>query len=143
MSPASPLFDSPLRPRFTWDLRTCPWTTQKETREVFAVAVGHWCDYHDTMGDVNPNKVQRHLSGLLHWSYLFARADDLIKDGMCSDLKSKNVAAAIVGAFYKRDTLYVVIVVSFDLITLVNTRNGYNELFMNFEVRFQLLLLVV
>lgn len=128
--------DVPSRPRFTWDLRNCPWTDGKGSQEAYATALSDWSEYHDILPSANANKVAKNLRGLQLKSQLFDRAADLIKDIPRDVLVSEKGADAIVADLYKRDPLSVVTDVFGDYSTLMNTRRGANESFKNFESRF-------
>lgn len=113
--------DSPSRPRFKWDLRTCPWTAGKRSRDGYAAAVLDCSEYHDLLSNSNSNKIPSNIRGLQFKSQLFDCAADLIYDIARSTRIAENSADAIVKSIYKRDTMSVVTDVFNEYTKLMNT----------------------
>lgn len=127
----------PSRPRFSWDIRTVPWTDGRGNQEQYAEAVSLWEAFQDTLADSNSNKVAKAARGIMLQSQLYGRARDLCKAIPDSTIRSDQGAEAIVQALYKRDPLAVVSDVFQDFLTLMNTKRNHTESFKNFESRFQ------
>jgi len=49
----------PSRPRFTFDLKTVPWTDGKGPQDEYADNVKEWCDLHDILPENNPNRLKK------------------------------------------------------------------------------------
>ena len=95
----------PARPRFSWDMRTAPWTDGKGKQEEYKEAVELWCAFHDALDEKCPNKLQKGVRLIILRSQLFGLAKDLGKKIDMKTVKSDGGPAAIVKAVYKRDTL--------------------------------------
>lgn len=127
----------PSRPRFSWDLKTVPWTDGKGNQEDYASSVSLWTAFHNKLPDTNSNKIPDELRGIMLQSQLFGRARDLCKKIPDDTIQSSSGAEAIVKAVHKRDPLSAVSDVFQDFITLLSTKRGQNESFKNFESRFE------
>ena len=69
----------PSRPKFSWDIRSTPWTDGRGNQEGFAIAVKLWEQFHDKLPSSNSNKMTADLCGICLKSQLFGRALDLTK----------------------------------------------------------------
>ena len=69
----------PSRPRFSWDIRTVPWTDGRGNQEQYAEGVSLWQAFQDTLADSNSNKEAKAARGIMLQSQLFGRARDLCK----------------------------------------------------------------
>ena len=128
--------DLPNRPRYSWDIRTVPWTDGKGSQEPFAAAVELWKLFHDKLPDSNANKIPATLQGIMLKSQLFSHADALCKGLSNADITSADVAQKIVDYVYQRDALAVFSDVYQDFMNMLGTKRGNSESFKNFESRF-------
>ena len=128
--------DHPKRPRFSWDMKTAPWTDGKGDQDEYASAVALWQAFHDKLPDSNSNKIPKELRGIILMSNLFGRAKDLCKKIPDQEIQSDTGVDAIVKAIYKRDPLSAVSTVYQDFLTVLGTKRGASESFRNFESRF-------
>ena len=71
--------DLPNCTRFSWDIRTVPWTEGKGSQEPYAAAVELWKLFYDTLPDSNANKLNATLHSIMLKSQLFSGAADLCK----------------------------------------------------------------
>jgi len=126
----------PSRPKFSWDIRSTPWTDGRGNQEGFARAVKLWGQFHDKLPASNSNKIPADLRGICLKSQLFGRALDLCKGIPDDDIASENGAQLIIDAIYKRDALSVVSEVYQDFNDLLTCRRSSNESFKNYESRF-------
>ena len=127
----------PNRPRFSWDVRSVPWTDGKGKQDDYADAVELWSAFHDALPGKNSNKIPAELRGIMLQANLFGRAKDLAKKIPDTTIRSNNGASAIVRGIHKRDTLSTVSAVYSDFISLLCTKRGEKESFKNFESRFE------
>lgn len=67
----------PTTPKFTWDLKTVPWTDGRGDQEEFSNAVDKWAAFHDSFKDSNSNKIDKSQRRLIIHTQLFGRAADL------------------------------------------------------------------
>lgn len=65
-----------LRPRFSWDAKTPPWTDGKGNEEKFKVAGEDWKAFHDTLPDISPNRIATLVQGIVLKSQLYGQAAD-------------------------------------------------------------------
>ena len=72
--------DLPKRPRFSWDIRSVPWTDGKGDQEEYVNAVRSWSSFHNKLPDSNSNKIPKSLRGIMLHSHLYGRAKDLCKE---------------------------------------------------------------
>lgn len=129
-------FDLPKRPKFSWDMKSAPWTDGKGDQEEFSRSATLWEAFHDKLPDSNSNKVPKTLCGIVLQSNLFGRAKDLCKKVPDIEIQSENGVAAIVKVIHKRDLLTAVSNVYHDFLTLLDTKRGNSETFRNFESGF-------
>ena len=128
--------DLPMRPKFSWDLKSAPWTDGKGSQEQYAEAVSLWKLYHDTLPDNTSGKIPKKLQGIVLKSQLYGRARDLARSVPQEMLVSDDGSQAIVDAVHKRDGLSVVNDIYSLFNGLVSTRRHDNESFENYESRF-------
>lgn len=88
---------------------------------------------HDSQ---NSNKVGVKLRGIILQSQLYVRARDLFRAISIDTISSEKGQSAVVGTFYKLDTLSVVSDLLNDLNQLHNTLRGTSESVKYFELRF-------
>ena len=69
----------PTRPKFSWDLKSVPWTDGKGPQDQYAEAVSIWKLYHDSLLDETPGKIPENLQSVLLRSQLFSRARDFAR----------------------------------------------------------------
>ena len=137
MSPSNASSSLPSRPRFSWDLKSVPWTDGKGSQEEYASAVMLWSALHDKLPDSNSNKIPLELRGIMLQSQLYGRAKEICKKVSDSEIQSAGGARAILNAVYKRDALSTVSDVYQDFMNLLNLKRGTTESFRNFESRFE------
>ena len=137
MSPPNASSSLPSRPRFSWDMKSVPWTDGKGSQEEYACAVMLWSALHDKLPDSNNNKIPKELRGIMLQSQLYGRAKEICKKVPDSVIQSVEGVQAIVNAVYKRDALSTVSDVYQDFMNLLNLKRGANESFRNFESRFE------
>lgn len=127
----------PSRPRFSWDMKSVPWTDGKGPQDEYAEAVLEWCNFHDLLPATNSNKLDKILRGSILKSQCYGRAKDLVKSVKTQDLNSENGADHVVSAIHKRDPLSFVTELYTDFNSLLSTRRNQNESVKNFETRFE------
>eukprot|EP00171_Calliarthron_tuberculosum_P017605 IDg17605t1 len=137
MGPSSEYNDLPKRPRFSWDIKTVPWTEGKGNQEDYATSVALWSQFHNKLPNQNSNKIPADLRGIMLQSQLYGRARDLCKKISAETIQSENGADSIVKAVYKRDPLSVVSEVYQDFTKLLATKRHSTESFKYFESRFE------
>lgn len=103
MGPAERTTTVPIRPKFSWDNRSIPWTDVKGKQEGYSDAVEQWSDYYD-LHDINSNKIDVTVSGMCLRAQLYNRAVYLCKGIQKEFVKSSGGRAAIVNSLYKRPT---------------------------------------
>ena len=128
--------DLPKRPKFSWDLKSAPWTDGRGSQEQYAESVKLWSLYHNTLPSSANGKVPKNLQGVVLKSQLYGRALDLARQVPDTTLVSESGVQAIVNAVYKRDGLSIVNDVYTLFNDLVSTRRSDNESFENYESRF-------
>ena len=135
----SPMNNSalPSRPKFSWDVKNVPWTDGKGNQEDYKDSVKLWSAFHDKLPVANANKIPDELRGIMLQSQLYGRAKDLCKKLSDVTIQSKGGSDAIVNAVCKRDALSAVSDVYRDYMALLNLKRGSNEMFKNFESRFE------
>jgi len=135
MDPA-PANSLPTRPRFAWDTRSAPWADVKDNQERFKVTVEDWKEQHDSLPDINPNKIATSMQGLVLKSQLYGQASDLCSGLTKEQPKSDGGVDLIMNAVYQHDALSVISEAYDGFNALLNTRRGQNESLKNFETRF-------
>lgn len=128
---------TPSRPKFSWDLKSAPWTDGRGTQEEFPDAVERWCDFHDLLEEKNPNKISPRLRGVMLWSQLSGRGRDCARKIPKAVLMSEHGAHAILFAIYRHYPLFIVSSVFNGFTALVSARRANNESLRAFEVRFE------
>ena len=73
-------FDLPKRPRFSWDIRSVPWTDGKGNQAEYVDAVKSWSSFQDKLPDSNSKKIPIVLRGIMLQSHLYGRAKDICQD---------------------------------------------------------------
>lgn len=126
----------PLRPKFSWDAKTPPWTDGKGNQERFKVAVEDWKDFHDTLPENSPNKISAAVQGIILKSQLYGQAADQCSELTKEQLKSENGVQLIINAVYRRDFMSVISEAYDGFSILINTRRNDNESLKEFETRF-------
>ena len=76
---ASQTSELPKRPKFSWDLKSAPWTDGKGSQEQYAEAVELWKLYHDSLADGTSGKIPKKLQGVILKSQLYGRARDFAR----------------------------------------------------------------
>lgn len=66
------------RPRFTWDIKSVPWTDGKGGQLQYAKYVRRWSAFHDNLDETNSNKIKKKNRGIVLLSNLYLHALDLI-----------------------------------------------------------------
>ena len=108
--------DLPMRPKFSWDLKSAPWKDGKGSQEQYAEAVSLWKLCHDNLPQNTSGKIPEKLQGIVLKSQLYGRARDLARSVPQDVLVSGIGSRAVVDALQKRDGLSVVN----DIYTLFN-----------------------
>lgn len=111
----------PLRPLFSWDIKTVPYTDGKGDQTEFANAVRRWQPSHANLPHGYSSKIAPNNQGIVVPSHLYRRARDLCRSIPEDVINSKNGATAIVSAIHKRHPLTVVSTPYGELIKLVST----------------------
>lgn len=125
------------RPKYSWDLKSPPYTVGKGPQDDYADAVERWSDFHDLLEEKNPNRIAHNLRGTMLWSQLPGRVRDSARKIPESVLLSPNGSKAIVASVHRRDPLSVVTGVYSDFSSVVSARRGDNESLKAFESRFE------
>ena len=128
--------DVPRRPKFSWDIKSGPWTDGKGDQEDYVRSVKLWSAFHDKLPDSNANKIPADLRGIMLQSHLYGRAKDLCKKIPDEMIQSAGGLQEIVNTIHKRDPLSAVGSVYQDFVSVMNTKRGNTESFRNFESRF-------
>ena len=128
--------DLPMRLKFSWDLKSAPWTDGKGSQDQYAEAFSLWKLYHGTLPDNTSGKIPKKLQGIVLKSQLYGRARDLARSVPQELMVSDNGSQTIVDAVHKRDGLSVVHDIYSLFNGLVSTRRHENESFENNEARF-------
>ena len=131
------IYTLPSRPRFSWDMKSVPWTDGEGRQDDYADAVSLWSAFHDELPESNANKIPEKLRGIMLVSQLFGRAKEICKKIDDSVIRSVEGPAAIVQAVYKRDALSTVSDVYRDYMDLLSLKRSSNEKFRTFESRFE------
>lgn len=126
----------PSRPRFTWDIRSPPWTDGRGNQDHYLDAVKLWKEFQDALPDTNSNKITPNLQGIVLKAQLFGRARDLCAKVSIDDLKKSDGALILARAVYKVDPLAQVNKMSQQFTRLLLTRRNTNESLKEFESRF-------
>ena len=126
----------PSRPKFSWDLRSPPWTDGCGNQEEFARSVAQWSKFHDGLPDSNSNKIGVPLRGICLAAQLFGRAKDLCIGLTSDELSSPNGTKLIVSKIYQRDAISVIAEVYKDFTDLIRIVRGQSESYKNFESRY-------
>ena len=126
----------PTRPRFSWDIRSVPWTDGRGDQLQYSIAVRRWAAFHDSLLDSNSNKIQKKSRAVMLLSNLYERAADLARNIEQQAITAEDGTQLIINAVYKVDALSTVSLVFHELQTLLSTKRGANESFRNFESRF-------
>jgi len=113
--------DLPSRPKFTWDLKSVPWTDGRGDQEGFAKQVEKWAAFHDSLEDSNGNKIKKAQRGLVLHTQLYGRAADRARHMNIEDLQKDDAVDKIVECVHKRDPLTVVSDIFRDFEALINT----------------------
>ena len=132
---ASPI-DLPKRPRFSFDIRSVPWTDGRGNQEDYVSAVRSWSTFHAKLPDSNRNKVPKGLRVIVLQSHLYGWAKDLCKEIPFAEISSANGVDKTCNCLYKKDDLTVVSNAYSDFQNLLLIKRGNNEDFRNFESRF-------
>ncbi len=130
MGPGSTL---PLRPKFSWDIRSVPWTDGKGDQAQYASSVSLWKSFHEQSScKQSKAKFRKDLQGIMLLSQLYGRALDVCKKIPDNVVQSVDGVKSIVQAVYKRDPLAAVSDVYQDFLEVMNAKRGSNESFKNF-----------
>lgn len=87
----------PTRPKFTWDLRSVPWTDGRRDQQGFSTEV-KWCAFHDTLKESNANKIEKSQRGLVLHTQLYGRAADLARHLSIEELQKDDAVDKILPA---------------------------------------------
>ena len=87
--------DLPNRLRFSWDIRSVPWTDGKEDQTEYVDAVKSWSSFHNELLDSNNNKIRKRIRGIMLPSHLYGRAKDLCKDLLFEEIGSEDIVDKI------------------------------------------------
>lgn len=123
------------KPRFGWDIRTSPGTDGKGYQEGYARAFELWCDYQDSLPDINTNKINKTQCGTLLLAQLSSRAIDRTSGLSKDDVKSDGGADMLVAAIYKNNLLSTRMGALANMSELHNMRRKSNEHYRKFEAR--------
>ena len=126
----------PSRPKFHWDIRNPPWTDGRGSQEHFFQVVKLWKNFHDKLPENHSHKIPARLQGVILQSQLYDRALDLAQKLTQDEVESENGAIKIASVIYKRDVLSVVTDTFHQFLELLQTKQGMNESYQNFETRF-------
>ena len=72
-----PQTNLPIRPKFSWDAKSPPWTDGKRDQQEYRDAVKLWQTFHDSLPNSNSNKIPSALQAVCLKSQLYGRAKDL------------------------------------------------------------------
>ena len=100
--------DLPKHPRFSWDIRSVPWTDGRGNQEDYVNAVRSWTAFHAELPDSKSNKIPKGLRGIMLHSHLYGRAKDLCKEIPFKEISSADGVEKICKALYKKDALTIV-----------------------------------
>lgn len=98
----------PSRPKFSWDIKTAPWTDGRGDQAEYKATVNLWKTFHNSLPANNNNKIPPNLQAICLKSQLFGRAKDLCSGISNTDLNTENGVDLIVNSIHKRDSLSVV-----------------------------------
>ena len=126
----------PSRPHFHWDIRNAPWTDGKGSKDEYFAAVKLWKFFHDNLEHANSNEIPEKLQGIVLLSQIYGRAIDWVKTVPQEEVESHGGAMLIARAIHKRDLLSVVTDKFHRFLELMQTKQGDNETFKNFETSF-------
>ena len=87
-----------MRPRFSWDAKTPPWTDGKGNQERFKVSVEDWVAFHDSLPENSSKKMSKEVQGIVLKSQLFEQASDQCSELTKAQLKSVEVVNLIVNS---------------------------------------------
>ena len=125
--------DLPKRPRFSWDIRSVPWTDGRGKQEDYVSAVRSWSAFHAKLPHSNSNKTPKILRGIMLHSRLYGRAKDLCKEIPFPEISSADVVSKICKRLYRKDALTAVSNAYSDFRNPLLTNRGNNESFRHFE----------
>ena len=131
--------DLPSRPRFSWDIKTPPWTDGKGSQEGYFDAVMLWKQFHDALMINNQNKIPPTLQGIVLQSQLYGRAKDIVKAIPTADITSMEGAVIIAKKIHKVDPLSEVSECYDRFTKLLQTTRKSSESLKAFESRFNAL----
>ena len=94
--------DSPKRPKFSWEIRSVPWTDGRGDHAEHVDIVKSWWWFHDKLPDSNRYKIPNKLRGILLQSYLYGCAKDLCKDLLFEEIESEDEVDKICNTLYKK-----------------------------------------
>ena len=117
----------PSRPKFSWDIKSAPWTDGEGDQTEYKNQVELWKQFHDKLKDNNSHKIPENLQGIVLKSQLFGRAKDLCCNISDSDIAGDDGAAKIVNKIHQRDSLSVVSKAYKIFNTLCNNKRGRGE----------------
>lgn len=126
----------PSRLRFSWVVKSPPWTDGKENQEKYKNAVLDWKKFHDYLPDSSFNKVSVAVQGIVLKSQLYGEAADFCSALSIDQLKQVDGLQLIIDTVYQRDFLSVISEAYEGFNRLLNTRRENNELLKSFEIRF-------
>lgn len=132
----SSLYELPKCPRFSWDIRTVPWTDGRGSHEDYVNAIRSWSSFHEKLPDSNNNKIPIGIRGIMLHSHLYVQAKDICKDIPFSQIESSDGLELICKALHKRDPLSLISTVYTDFKQLLSTKRGAAETCRNFVSRF-------
>ena len=98
--------DVPSRPRFSWDLKTVPWTDGRGDQREYVEAVALWEQFHDNLPSTSASRIDKKNRGIVLLSNLYGRARSLtlpIKDKVIAE--PDNAVQLITSTIYKKDAL--------------------------------------
>lgn len=126
----------PLRPKFSWDVRSAPWTDGRGDQEQYLEKVLLCKEFHDTLPENNSNKIIPQLQGIMLKAQLVGRARDLGAKVSMEELKLCDGAITLGHSIYRVDALSKINKISDQFSKLITTRRWNNEPLGNFESRF-------
>lgn len=127
---------TPRRSKFSWDIKSEPWTDGCGDQKEYKDAVAIWQRFHNALPANNNNRIPTHLKTIcLQWQ-LSGGAKDRCA-GICNeDLVGDNGVSLITGGIYKRDSLSVVSEGYSSYNGLCKTRREKTETMKDFELTF-------
>lgn len=115
-----------LRPRFSCDIKTVPWTDGRGDQTEFAESMGRWQAFHANLPDGYSNKIAANNQSIVLLSHLYGQARDLCRSISGDIINSKSGVDVIVSAIHKCDLLTTGSMVYGEMVKLMSTKRNPN-----------------